>query len=160
MYELLEPRRSFMKLSKNTNIVGMKFNKLTVLEKIKTDKGIKYKCLCECGKETLVKCDKIKSGHTRSCGCLLTEHNKVAVTKMWAAKPPRESWKTSANRVLYSHYTLKNPSKTIDIDIDTFIELSNKDCSCCGAKPSSKFNWAIYDKKASQNAKDTRRLYL
>lgn len=79
---------------------------------------------------------------------------------MWAAKPPRESWKTSANRVLYSHYTLKNSNKTIDIDLDTFIELANKDCSCCGAKPNNKFNWAIYDKKASQNAKDTRRLYL
>jgi hypothetical protein len=43
---------SNMKIPKNTNIIGMKFNRLTVLEKVRLEKGIKYKCLCDCRKRS------------------------------------------------------------------------------------------------------------
>lgn len=112
------------------------------------------------GKETLVKCDKIKSGHTRSCGCILTEHRMKAVVKMREALPkPRESWKTSANSVRYRRYVDKGMKKEDEIPLDKFIELTQMNCTYCGAEPSNKFNWAINDKESSQNAKDTRRFY-
>ena len=35
------------------------------------EKGRTYwKCLCDCGKFTIVEATKLKSGHTKSCGCL------------------------------------------------------------------------------------------
>lgn len=58
---------------KNTkNLIGQTFGKLTVLEK--TDEricgAIAWKCKCECGNEVLVATGNLKSGHTKSCGCL------------------------------------------------------------------------------------------
>lgn len=52
------------------NLVGQKFGKLVVLEKIAQAKGhAKYKCLCECGKENIVNSQNLKRGKTKSCGC-------------------------------------------------------------------------------------------
>lgn len=56
------------------NIKGNKYARLLVQEYW----GIKSKeahwlCLCDCGNTTVVKGAKLRSGHTRSCGCLLKE---------------------------------------------------------------------------------------
>jgi hypothetical protein len=48
---------------------GRKFNMLTPL---RYEGRSKWLCRCDCGKETIVAADKLKAGHTRSCGCLLT----------------------------------------------------------------------------------------
>lgn len=54
-------------------MIGKKFNMLTVLEE--TDKkasgNIVYKCQCECGKITEVNGSYLRSGKTKSCGCLI-----------------------------------------------------------------------------------------
>lgn len=48
------------------NLLGKKFTRLTVIAY--QGKSI-WKCRCDCGKETLVKTEKLTSGHTKSCGC-------------------------------------------------------------------------------------------
>lgn len=46
------------------------FGKLTVVDLAeKTRAGQQYKCLCECGNESIVYASKLKHGHTKSCGC-------------------------------------------------------------------------------------------
>lgn len=60
-------------------MIGKTFNKLTILSvnKDRTGKGRKYyNCLCKCGNETVVRSDQIRSGHTKSCGCLKVSHMK------------------------------------------------------------------------------------
>ena len=54
--------------------IGKKYNKLTVLELDHTDKHYHkfFKCRCDCGKEVVLRSDKIDSGKTKSCGCLNT----------------------------------------------------------------------------------------
>ncbi len=113
------------------------------------------------GKEVLVKCDKIKSGHTKSCGCLLTEHCMKAVVKMREALPtPREPWKSTAKEVLSCRYIDKGMKEEDKITLEQFIELTKLNCAYCGAEPSNKYNSAKDDKKSSQYAKDNRRFYL
>lgn len=54
------------------NIIGKRFNKLTVIEKsdFRSKSGaIKYKCLCECGNITYATSTELKSNHKKSCGC-------------------------------------------------------------------------------------------
>jgi hypothetical protein len=51
------------------DLSGEKFNMLTAIKPIKVKNGIKWLCECDCGKETLVSPPKLKSGHTKSCGC-------------------------------------------------------------------------------------------
>ena len=60
------------------NIIGNKYNKLTVLnfEKKELRKNhwrYYYKCKCECGKTTIVERDNIVSGKTKTCGCSRSE---------------------------------------------------------------------------------------
>lgn len=55
------------------NIVGQKFGKLLVVEKTnekaKNNGEYKYKCVCDCGKEILVRGSHLKQGNSTSCGC-------------------------------------------------------------------------------------------
>lgn len=56
------------------NIVGEKFNHLTVLEKTSQTQGgkILYKCQCDCLESNIVFVNRtdLISGHTKSCGCI------------------------------------------------------------------------------------------
>ena len=57
---------------KNENLVGQKFNHLTVIEllteRAKNRQKI-YKCQCDCGNYTNVRSSDLKTGNTKSCGC-------------------------------------------------------------------------------------------
>lgn len=70
-------------MQKRTTLYGMKFGKLTAIEPVRVgnEKRLRWKCLCDCGKEVIVSSYNLKSGHTKSCGCLisdiLTERNKA-----------------------------------------------------------------------------------
>lgn len=59
------------------NLKGCKFGKLAVISEAGRDKygKIKYKCLCDCGKETVVLGRCLLEGRTESCGCLTSKHN-------------------------------------------------------------------------------------
>ena len=51
-------------------MIGATFGKLTVVEFFaKTRSGEQYRCLCECGSESVVYASKLRTGHTKSCGC-------------------------------------------------------------------------------------------
>lgn len=53
----------------------MKYGRLIVIDDTRDSKH-KVKCLCDCGKETFVNIHKLKSGHTKSCGCLAQENRR------------------------------------------------------------------------------------
>lgn len=51
--------------------VGQRFGKLTVLEYAGKHSGMhRWKCLCDCGNETIVGQTLLQTGKTKSCGCL------------------------------------------------------------------------------------------
>lgn len=59
-------------------LVGKTFGRLTVVryagdENIGKDHNMRWVCECECGEIVIVPSHKLKSGHTRSCGCLQRE---------------------------------------------------------------------------------------
>lgn len=60
------------------NIANQKFNKLIALEKVgkNESRANLWKCICECGEETVVPAYSLRSGHTKSCGCLQKEKAK------------------------------------------------------------------------------------
>lgn len=58
---------------------GQRFGRLRVIE-LDSSRELnskryrtKWICVCDCGKETIVASDKLRSGHTKSCGCLRGE---------------------------------------------------------------------------------------
>lgn len=60
------------------NIIGKKFNKLTVIREHGRDKSgrLIYLCRCDCGNETIVNRSNIMTGCTKSCGCLRRDRTK------------------------------------------------------------------------------------
>ena len=57
------------------DLTGQRFGRLTALDRAGTSGGgsATWRCLCDCGKETVVIGSSLRSGFTRSCGCLSAE---------------------------------------------------------------------------------------
>ena len=53
------------------DLTNQRFGKLIALYPLKNNQGRRvWKCQCDCGNQTEVPCNKLTSGHTKSCGCL------------------------------------------------------------------------------------------
>lgn len=66
-------------MSKFIDLTGKKFNHLLVVERVENAPGgvVRWKCLCDCGKYTVVRSSNLKNGAVKTCGCSwLTPHNK------------------------------------------------------------------------------------
>jgi hypothetical protein len=57
------------------DLTGQTFGYLTVIKEAytSTSKRSKWLCKCKCGKEKIVGLSELRTGHTRSCGCLQIE---------------------------------------------------------------------------------------
>jgi hypothetical protein len=57
------------------DISGLVFGKLTAISHVSGSRNEKrkWRCMCECGTETTVETNKLTSGHTKSCGCLVAK---------------------------------------------------------------------------------------
>ena len=53
------------------DLLGQRFGRLTVIGRMPNNKQNQavWKCLCDCGNETIVESGHLRSGHTNSCGC-------------------------------------------------------------------------------------------
>lgn len=65
------------KAKRHENLIGKRFGRLVVKEKTNfkklNNRSIVWLCVCDCGNEKLVNTTMLKSGKTRSCGCLAKE---------------------------------------------------------------------------------------
>ena len=56
------------------NITGMRFGRLTAIERAGYRRNIiLWRCLCDCGSESVVTGTSLRFGHVQSCGCLRRE---------------------------------------------------------------------------------------
>lgn len=70
-------------IGKFIDLTGQNFGKLTVIEPAAQRDSIgsvRWLCRCSCGSETVVSAYNLKSGNTRSCGCLKKERIRVDLT--------------------------------------------------------------------------------
>lgn len=60
------------------DLIGQKFSRLTVLERVGTDQGRNalWLCQCECGNQKIVAGYRLIRGTTKSCGCLRREQKQ------------------------------------------------------------------------------------
>ena len=68
-------KRRVCEVANIIDLTGQIFGRLTVIEFSHTTKtnGAHWKCLCECGNETIVYSSLLRTKNTRSCGCLSKE---------------------------------------------------------------------------------------
>lgn len=111
------------------NLVGQKFNLLTVICRadipttIKFDTAAFWKCKCDCGNETIVRGNSLRVGKIKSCGCL-----KLAAPQLQKYCKPKYSAKIASAKIAWRRrYT--------DLPFEYFYNLSQQNCFYCGAEP-------------------------
>ena len=95
------------------DLTGQKFGRWLVLSEAETKKYRRYwLCKCDCGVEKEVQQNKLRGGHTQSCGCLnkerMTKHgmHKNPIHILWGSiksrcKPTHERAKDYYNRNIH-----------------------------------------------------------
>lgn len=114
-------RKFYRKDSKD--MTGKVFGKLTAISpvRIKGERGLRWLCKCQCGKEKVIHGGHLRAGTTNSCGCL-------ALDKI----------EESAKSELYGRYMAKAKKRTINFELsrNEFDSLIIKNCRYCGSLPS------------------------
>lgn len=83
------------------DLTGQRFGRLVVLERAENSMGRKARwlCRCECGRETTVVTDNLKSRHTQSCGCYSLERaTKHGACRAGEAMPEYGIWRSMIQR--------------------------------------------------------------
>lgn len=117
------------------------FGKLTVVERCEdyvSPQGhhkTRWLCKCDCGNICFVQGERLRRGHTQSCGCL---HKEIVRGNHY-----KDNRDYVHARYLLSQYK-KNANKRdyeFKLSLDEFIELIYNDCYYCGAKPNNKYTY-------------------
>lgn len=100
------------------DLTGKRFGRLTVVEQAERGKAneIRYRCVCDCGNETISYRSSLMSGRAKSCGCLQKEVQASRLSKELRkySSPTRgdrlyKVWKGMRERCYYSkHMSYKN----------------------------------------------------
>ncbi len=102
-----------------TQYIGKRVGHLTViaLAGINKHRETTWRCRCDCGKETIVSRGRLRTGHTKSCGCLKAETDTRRTLKhgnaqggTGASTPTYRSWLsmnqrcTNPKKKTWKHY--------------------------------------------------------
>lgn len=133
---------------KRLELTGQKFGRLTVIKFSHMDKYVNtcWLCKCDCGKETTVINTNLKSGHTKSCGCLQKENDeKRRLPKGIAA----------CNWVIRNH---KGGAKKRNLEQaltdEQIMTIHKENCHYCGAPPSNICSHPEYNGSYTYNGID------
>lgn len=114
-----------MFMSNFQDLIGKRFNNLTVIKRVANNKhgGIMWLCKCDCGKEMITRGRSLKINHTQSCGCL---KSKKCKTLIHFKRPYEWIYNSLVNSIKKRNYS-------IDFSYTDFLEFTkiNK-CYYCG----------------------------
>jgi hypothetical protein len=60
-------------MKRGVDLSGRRFGKLVVVKDAGVRRIRKFECRCDCGNACVIARDKLVTGHTKSCGCLILE---------------------------------------------------------------------------------------
>lgn len=124
------------KLINIPELIGKKFNRLTIIEFVERQQNNRliFKCKCDCKDETIVSVEyqTLKSGRTKSCGCFRNEQ----VSKLGKSRR-LNSGEASRNHLYIDYkYRAKKHDIKFNLDIIQFTDLTQQNCSYCNRLPS------------------------
>lgn len=127
--------RDFAFMAKFIDLAGTRYDRLSVVHQNGRDKhgNVIWLCLCDCGKQTILPTNRLKGGHTKSCGCL---HRETARQKSLARTLGNGE---SAFNSLLHVYKRNAETRSLEwaIDKDLFRKLIKEPCYYCGQEPSA-----------------------
>lgn len=147
-----------MESSNQTNIIGQKFGRLTVLSTIWRDRQTFCDCICECGTSCVVRARILRAGRTKSCGCFRRENGRKVGQNLEVKfrLPVGEA----AFRNLYSRYKADAARRkhSFELNETEFRSLITQPCFYCDALPAQK-HYASPSKRKSRNASNGHFVY-
>lgn len=126
--------------SKQINLIGQTFNRLTVLKQEssvlygKTKKRT-WLCKCSCGKEIIINTGALTSGNTKSCGCFHDELSAdISRKSRYKLAKPDSGYKSIMNS--YKGNAIKRGYE-FTLTFDEFKKLVLSNCYYCRIEPSN-----------------------
>lgn len=127
---------------KKVNLVGLRFNRLLVIEKTDKRKNglVIYLCRCDCGKEKEILGKYLTHNTVQSCECLRAER-AAKQSKLAASKNIVTGDYNSAFNHLYKNYRRNAEIRNIEflLSKEEFKQLTENNCNYCGNTPTK--NW-------------------
>ncbi len=83
------------------NVAGQRFGRIVAIECVGSDhRGhAVWKCRCDCGNDAMIRCNALRTGNTKSCGCLEIENRiKHGGATRSGQRPEYDSWKAMRSR--------------------------------------------------------------
>lgn len=99
-------------MKKLESLHGKRFGRWTVVELVGTcSQGRRWRCVCDCGNESIVLTKSLCSGWSRSCGCLKADVARITKTVHGLNRHPlAQAWRNMVSRchkpsdISYSRY--------------------------------------------------------
>jgi ribosomal protein S27E len=128
-------------MNKIKTLEGKRFRKLLVVSRYREGSTTFYNCQCDCGKTTIVTHSNLKSGSTKSCGCLIPE------TRGGERKPLED---VIVKSILGAYKrNAKNRNYIWALEHKHFLSLIKGNCYYCGISPNHKVAWHYKYEKES-----------
>jgi hypothetical protein len=132
------------------DITGKKFGRWAVIEiaekRPNRDNGTRifWKCICECGNVRNIDGASLKSGHSKSCGCLRKEGHRTLPHGV------------SEQRLLLYSYRRNAERRNLDffLSAEQFTNLTQKNCYYCGEMPKNKLTGKWFNGEYFYNGVD------
>lgn len=86
--------------------IGQSYNWLTVIDVIRDDKYIKFICQCKCGNIKTIPWNKVKSGHTKSCGCYKTSNEFANNQRQYILDRPVNLFQIILKSIMHGEITI------------------------------------------------------
>lgn len=117
------------------NLLGRRFGRLVVIDRIKGKDGKagKWVCACDCGGQKSTLTEALTTGYCRSCGCLARE-----MTAARSRKPD------TYFRAVMKTYVRNAANRGIPFELspEEFREIIKRPCFFCGVEASRKYSTA------------------
>ena len=111
-------------------MIGKTFDRLTVVSRSEDAQAgghVKYLCICKCGRRVAVWGHFLRSGHTRSCGCLRNE----MLAAIGGRKPVHGHARVGAYHPLYSTWANMH-QRCRDANTPSFKNYGGRGITVCG----------------------------
>lgn len=116
------------------------FGRLTVLYRNGSkNKRALWKCQCSCGKELDVSANNLKTGKTKSCGCLRVETSENSIKNI-IGYGTLEKGQAVLNQIFKDYkYAAKQKNLSFSISKQHFTRLTKQNCLYCNKEPKHEF---------------------
>lgn len=131
------------------NLTGHKYHRLSVLEEAQGRYGKAFwKCLCDCGNNTIVSTSDLRTGNTKSCGCWGLEERTIR------AKSKDRNMIRLRDSLNAMKLTAKKKGRTWTLSDQEAYALMQSNCHYCNSEPSNERKDYTYEESTKYSGID------